>query len=407
MTSMPSRRAVIRGSAVAAAGLAVLPLGRVLQSLASARPSDEPYGPLLAADPNGLRIPAGFTSRIVATTGRQVGSTTYTWHSWPDGGACFSLPGGRHAYVSNSEVAGGGGGVGAVVFDAVGEVVDAYSICSGTRRNCAGGATPWGTWLSCEEVDGGLVYECDPSGVAGQIVRPALGQFSHEAAAVDPTNGIVYLTEDKPDGRLYRFVPDIVGSLARGQLLAAGLTGSTVSWHPTRADRPDRSADTHPFNGGEGIVVRDRFVYFTTKGDKRVWELDLTTNGLAVLHDCVATPSAALNAVDNICVAPNSLDLYVAEDGGNLELCVIASTPSGLVVSPFLRFVGHDASEVTGPAFSPDGATLYVSSQRGADGINGVTVAITGPFRRRIGINHPAAIGFPPPFAERVDYTNG
>ena len=91
-------------------------------------------------------------------------------------------------------------------FDSRGEIVDAYSILENTSVNCAGGATPWGTWLSAEEVERGQIYECDPMGNDPAIVQPALGTFRHEAAAIDMDNDCVYLTEDRPTGGFYRFV---------------------------------------------------------------------------------------------------------------------------------------------------------------------------------------------------------
>ncbi len=336
-----------------------------------------------------------------------MGATGYVWHAWPDGGACFPLANGRHAYVSNSELDSGTGGASAVVFDVNGEIADAYRICSGTTRNCAGGATPWGTWMSGEEFDLGQIYECDPTGQTAAVARPLLGKFRHEAGAVDTATGIVYLTEDQPDGRLYRFVPETIGSLARGKLFAAKVDGQQhVEWVATSVNGPDRNVQTEPFDGGEGIVVRGNTLFFATKGDKRIWSIDLATSQLDVLHDCLATPIAALNAIDNLCVDPMSGDLYVAEDGGNLELCLLAETPSGLVISPFLQFIGHDLSEVAGPAFSPDGTTLYVSSKRGSDGINGVTIAVTGPFRNRLRIDAAASTGTPPPIPRRSDPPN-
>src|SRR5262245_9212471 len=165
-----------------------------------------PYGPLGLPDINGVRLPAGFTSRLIATTGQLVPGTSYTWHLAPDGGATFAT-GGGWIYVSNSEANGNTGGVSAIWFDASGQIVDAYRILADTKWNCAGGATPWGTWLSCEEYRGGLVWECDPAGPGQGIARPALGKFVHEAAAVDPVTGYVYLTEDEDRGRFYRFCP--------------------------------------------------------------------------------------------------------------------------------------------------------------------------------------------------------
>ena len=131
------------------------------------------------------------------------------------------------------------------------------------------------------------------------------------------------------------------------------------------------------FDGGEGVWFDSDHVYFTTKGDDRVWDLDVAAQQLSILYDAaVLGADAPLTGVDNLVVS-RSGDIFVAEDGGNLEIVVITTERE---VAPVLRLVGHDLSELTGPAFSPDGSRLYFSSQRGTDG-RGVTFEVSGPFR--------------------------
>ncbi|CAN5437064.1 hypothetical protein BH10ACT3_BH10ACT3_00510 [soil metagenome] len=354
-----------------------------------------PYGPLGAPDSNGLQLPAGFTSRIIGVTGAAVGSSSHLWHSAPDGGACFPAGAGGWVYVSNSEMPAATGGASAVKFLADGTIDSAYSILTGTTKNCAGGPTPWGTWLSCEENGGaGRVWECNPQAAGQGIRRAAMGVFNHEAVAIDPSTGYAYLTEDDPVGRLYRFVPTVPGDLSAGSLYAASVSGTTVSWIPTSATTADRQSTTTGFGGGEGMWAAGGSIYFTTKYDRKVWQLVPSTNTLTVLHDCATTPSD-LNAVDNITTHPVTGDIYVAEDGGNMELCVLAQGGGVSQVTAFARITGQDSSEVTGPAFSPDGTRLYFSSQRGADGSTGVTYEVTGPFRTSTGGSTPVVDTYP------------
>jgi hypothetical protein len=355
---------------------------------ASAQPGPSPYGEPGPVDANGVQLPAGFTSRVIGRSGQWVPGTTYGWHWAPDGGACFA-DGTGWIYVSNSEIP-IFGGASAVRFAADGRIVGAYRILSGTNVNCAGGATPWGTWLSCEEVPLGRVFETWPGGGRSGVARTRMGRFKHEAAACDPERRVVYLTEDETDGCFYRFVPTTWGDLTTGRLevlcAPADATSGPVTWQavPDRdgfptATRHQVSAAKH-FTGGEGCYYAGGVCWFTTKGDNRVWAYDAASSSLSLAYDAASVPAPApLTGVDNITGTPGG-DLYVAEDGGNMEINVI--TRQG-VVAPFLRLVGQSSSEITGPAFSPDGRRLYFSSQRGTSGDSsgGITYEVTGPFR--------------------------
>ncbi|MEV6882561.1 alkaline phosphatase PhoX [Streptomyces sp. NPDC051135] len=381
------RRTLLRTAVVGGSAALGGTLWRSAAYAAPAQPGSGPYGALGSADANGLRLPAGFTSRVIARSGQKVAGTSYTWHSAPDGGACYA-DGSGWIYVSNSEV-NPSGGASAVRFSSTGAVTSAYRVLSGTRQNCAGGRTPWNTWLSCEEVDRGYVYETDPWGVKAAVRRDAMGRFKHEAAAADPVRKVVYLTEDVTDGCFYRFRPATWGDLSSGTLevlVAGSAAGGPVSW--ARVPDPSGATATRDqvpgakrFNGGEGCYYADDTCWFTTKGDNRVWQYDASAGTIELAYDdsLVTSGTAPLTGVDNV-TGTSSGDLFVAEDGGNMEICVI--TPDD-VIAPFLRVDGQSGSEITGPAFSPDGTRLYFSSQRGTSGSSsgGITYEVRGPFR--------------------------
>jgi secreted PhoX family phosphatase len=333
---------------------------------------------LAAADANGLRLPSGFTSRVIATTGEPVAGTDFVWPLLPDGGATFTTPAGGWIYVANSEVPANAGGVSMVEFAPDGSIVAAKPIATGTSRNCAGGATPWDTWLTCEEVPTGLVYECDPTGESPAEPRPAMGAFNHEAVAVDPGGEGLYLTEDDPEGGFYRFTPTAYPELSTGTLEVMTDEGGSIAWAPV----PDPSGTSTPtrqqvptmksFSGGEGICYLDGSVFFTTKGDNKVWEYEIAGNQLSVAYDATTSTTPELTGVDNITATPAG-GLYVAEDGGDMQIVLL----DGTRVEPVVQVVGVDGSELAGPAFSPDGSRFYFSSQRNP----GRTYEVTGPWR--------------------------
>ena len=364
-------------------------------------------GPLGEPDALGIRVPEGFSTRIVAITNqRPVSSSSYLWHIFPDGGGVMPKADGGWYYVSNSEIPGVGsigflvpqlspvttpiealtpglGGTGVLEFAADGTITDAYRILGNTTFNCAGCVTPWNTGLSCEAWPAGQVWECDPTGRESAIARPTLGLFSHEATAIHVERRTIYMTEDMPDGRFYRWVADegdwprsaVRPALQNGklQVMQVGGEGTTgaltrpqpVTWvdaqNPGAPQDANRIDGTAVFDGGEGVWNHHGYVYFSSKGDNRIWVYDTHTETLEVVYDLATSDNPILSGVDNITVTPQG-DLLVAEDGGDMQVVVILPDRT---LKPLLQITGQDASEIAGIAFSPDGRRMYFTSDRG------------------------------------------
>lgn len=280
-------------------------------------------------------------------------------------------------------------------------------VLAGTLRNCAGGVSPWG-WLSCEEsvAEGhGYVFLCATDATSLQPPRKiaGYGRFNHEAVCIDPRTHIAYLTEDRTDGCLYRFVPVSRDRPFEGHLEALAVvdeprldTGLRLPVRKSRAVRwvrlptPDPSDDSLRFEAhdrgaalvrrGEGIWFHDGAVYFSaTSGGARglgqIFRLSIgkepAPDRLEVLIE--STDSASLDAPDNITVAPWG-DVYIAEDGPG-EQYIRGLTPSGRVFD-FARNA-RDTGEFAGVCFSPDGSALFLNLQSQA-----ITLAVRGPFQR-------------------------
>jgi uncharacterized protein len=351
------------------------------------------YGPLRAPNELGFRLPEGFRVRLVARGDEPVPGTDYRWHLASDGMATFPAPEGGHVLVSNSETP-LDGGASAISFGPGGEVTGAYRILSGTMQNCSGGVTPWGTWLSCEEVEDGRVWECDPTGGRQAVPRPAMGFFKHEAAAVDAAGKRVYLTEDLVDGGLYRFTPAQWPSLARGVLeIARVRRGGFVEW----LEVPDSSAarertrrqvkGSTRFKRGEGLWLDSGVLYVSTTADHRVHAYDTRRERIRVVYDGLASRSAPLLRVDQMTGSPAG-EVFVCEDIATEEIDMGVITPDRRVAR-FLSITGrqHRGSELTGVTFDPSGKRMYVASQRAFSKSElapgpGAIYEITGPFRQ-------------------------
>ena len=342
------------------------------------------------------------------------------------------LPGGEDsplaAYDRNTQGEALPGGATTIVYDlAAGRVEAQHLSLLGTIRNCAGGITPWGSWLTCEEDmtragngvarDHGWVFEVPASarGLVDPVPLTAMGRFNHEAAAVDPRTGIVYLTEDRDDSLLYRFLPETRGKLARGgRLQALALVDASLSdsrnwngigfpqgtWQAVRwidldgVESPDDDLRKRGavkgallFARGEGVHYGDGELYFccTSGGAAKLGQVmryrpsrfegqpqERGTPGM--LQNFVeSTDPSQLNFGDNLTVAPNG-HLIVCEDQytDKIDNHLRGVTPSGLLY-PLARL--RAPTELAGACFSPDGSTLFVNVYS-----PGKTLAISGPW---------------------------
>ncbi|MEQ8405280.1 MAG: DUF839 domain-containing protein [Oceanicaulis sp.] len=466
--TLSRRRFLTRTAAVSAAfsGLPAL-------SACAARTEDgyknqvEGYGALMR-DPRGLfDLPEGFSYATLSETG-DVMDDGLLVPGDHDGMAAFAGPDGLVTLVRNhelrpheTELSGFGpnaerlaridasrlydrtddgapqlGGTTTLHVDAEsGRVVRQFMSLAGTENNCAGGPTPWGSWVSCEEtltragegaeLDHGYAFEvpADHQGLVEPTPLRGLGRFKHEACAVDPGTGVVYQTEDDRPSLFTRFLPDHPGELWRsGRLQALAVQGrpgvNTYNWgeaeridvgqslpaawidleavHNPENDLAVRAiaAGAAAFTRGEGMWFGEREVFFccTDGGPERIGQIwryrpsrfegyaqEREAPGeLTLLFESAS--ASVLEKPDNITVAPWG-DLIVVEDGDG-EQYIRGVTPGGEVYT-----IGRNASpddtgeysEITGPCFSPDGTTLFFNVQNGP----GRTFAVRGPWARR------------------------
>jgi hypothetical protein len=253
-----------------------------------------------------------------------------------------------------------------------------------------------------------------------------MGVFSHEAACVDPVEERVYLTEDEPDGCLYRFTPANYPDLSAGLLEVAVKDGPKLRWtrvpdpgarggvgNPTR----DQVPGAMRFDGGEGTWFDYGIVYFTTKGDNRVWAYHTRSQRIEVLYDKEKLgEKAALSGVDNITVSQSG-DIYVCEDGGDLDVCVITGD---FDVARFCKLDKRvhggpspasplEGNETVGVVFDPAGERMYFGAQRSfpqgpAEIPSGVVYEIRGPFRKAAPVRFPVNRVRAPKRVEIPDY---
>ncbi|WP_339929172.1 alkaline phosphatase PhoX [uncultured Brevundimonas sp.] len=425
----------------------------------------EGYGPLIA-DPNKLLdLPEGFSYRVISQGGETMDDGLLVPGQF-DGMGCFALEGSRIALVRNHELKGssalhrnwgpGGyhqerigrldvaraydtykdgrplpGGTTTLIYDmATGETVSQHLSLAGTSTNCAGGITPWGSWLTCEETEitpatadvmkaHGYVFEvpATATGLVDPVPLKAMGRFDHEAVCVDPRTGIVYQTEDKIDGLFYRFIPMTPGKLGDGGRLQAmafrDARGSDSSNHDERlwsvgdwrevvwidmedVDSPNNDLRKRGHAAGATLVSRgeglhwgdgEMFLTATSGGPIRRGQVmryvpsrfegtlgeRLRPGRIQLFVE--STDEKAMNMADNLTVAPWG-HLILCEDNYSEELRnhLKGVTPDGkLYTLGRNAFLGN--AEFCGAVFSPDGSTLFVNIQ-----YPGITLAITGPW---------------------------
>lgn len=403
----------------------------------------------LVPDPKGIiDLPPGFSYRAISQLG-EVMNDGLTVPDRADGMGCFMVDEERVVLVRNHELSPSNGTTGlaptsldsAAVYDtdSLGNPLPGgtsnivynlkthqveYQCMSllGTIRNCSGGITPWGSWLTCEESvatasakinkNHGYVFEVPSQ--ARQLIKPdpikAMGRFNHEAACVDPISGIVYLTEDRPDSLFYRYIPNQKGDLkAGGQLQALVVRGEskfdTRNWQESRmqvnqpyacewidldnVDSPDDDLRIRGFAKGAALFARGEGIHFgtdemyfccTSGGKAKLGQImrykpspkqDQQTGTLTLFVESL--DKVTFNFGDNITVAPSG-HLIVCEDqySDTVNNHLKGVTPSGKVYDVAkVRW----QTEPAGACFSDDGSVLFVNLYSPT-----TTLAISGPW---------------------------
>lgn len=415
--------------------------------LVFARTNISDFGKLIS-DPHGiLDLPAGFTYRVISKLGDEM-TDGLTVPDRADGMGCLPIDNDRVALIRNHELqpkhnkewpvnfteqqvakaydvdAQGrplAGGTSSIVYNLRNQRVEQqFMSLLGTIRNCSGGITPWGSWLTCEESvdkasnklgqDHGYVFEVPAT--ATELVEPrpikAMGRFNHEAACVDPATGIVYLTEDRNDSLFYRFIPNTPGSLHEGGQLQALVIKEkpqfdSRNWNSSQMskgiDYPCEWIDLDDvesplddlrhrgykngaalFARGEGIIFGEGELYFccTSGGAKKLGQImrySLKEDTPTISLFLESEHPASFNFGDNLCLAPNG-HLVVCEDqySDPVDNHLKGVTPEGNTYDiAKIRW----QTEPAGACFSPDGSTLFVNLYSPA-----TTIAITGPWHK-------------------------
>ena len=458
---MHSRRGFIKQSGIISLGF----LG--LQQFACNRVESKEqiqigYGDLFKDVEGVLNLPKGFSYKIISKQGNLM-SDGLNLPGLSDGMATFA-ENGKTLIVRNHELSPGDmerspfgvsgellskidknllydfgkgekisvGGTTTVVFDEKNQKIETeYLSLAGTIRNCAGGPTPWGSWITCEETqtkaddviefDHGYNFEVKATsqiGLQKAVPLKAMGRFTHEAIAVDPATGIVYQTEDAGDGIIYRFIPERKGDLSKGKLQALSILDYPsydarnwpdlttepfprnkpfkVKWIDLEdIDAPDSDLRIRGFeNGaarfarGEGMWFGNGELYFAcTNGGKK--------NNGQIFKYLPGANEGASNESDQ----PGTLELFIESDNsdilehgdnltispwGDVVICedkptnpkIVGITPDGQLYT-LAENVGFK-SEFAGACFSPTGETLFVNIQG-----PGLTVAIQGPWKNK------------------------
>ncbi|MBA3950213.1 MAG: DUF839 domain-containing protein, partial [Acidobacteria bacterium] len=388
-----------------------------------------------------LWLPPGFRYLTMGWSGdaQDDGAPTPRFH---DGMAAFGIGPGRTRLIRNHEMrlasaptasrtgpvydAAAGGGTTTLDFDtATGTLLSSHVSLTGTSVNCAGGPTPWGSWLTCEETmdqsgptrttrPHGYIFEVPLEGVAEPEPLTGMGRFVHEAIAVDPATGIVYETEDTLHAGFYRFTPTERGLLAKGgtlEMLAIAdrprydtrqkqKIGAPMKGEWVAIEKPDDPLNPDPaavfgqgfalggatFGRLEGAWYGDGMIFLvsTNGGDTKlgqVFAYDPVESELTLIFE--SPSSEVARNLDNITVSPRG-SLIVCEDGGPQAQRVHVLSRDGHIM-PFAQnnivlagekngFAGDfRVREFAGATFSPDGRWLFVNAQT-----PGITFAITG-----------------------------